>query len=87
MSKFFLTSYSSSYLLYDLKLMHYYRLSANVFGGLNGLPLNAAAAMEGMNGLNMFSRGLESMFGDKVRSTQRVQYISWQYVQLNNYSL
>ena len=40
-----------------------------MFGGLNGLPLNAAAAMEGMNGLNMFSRGLESMFGDKVRST------------------
>lgn len=44
---------------------HLSRLSANVFGGLNGLPLNAAAAMEGMNGLNMFSRGLESMFGDK----------------------
>ena len=47
---------------------HLSRLSANVFGGLNGLGGGGggaeAAAAGGMNGLNMF-RGLEAMFGEK----------------------
>ena len=44
--------------LFWASLSTFFRLSANVFGGLNGLGMNG---MEGMNSLNMF-RGLDSVF-------------------------